>query len=336
MSTAAQNRSSITAGSGEEVISTRRAIPAWMLSTVLHLILIVTLAMVVHSSPRGANVEPDRTGGIVLVENRRGEVEYFSESDANSPGDSRTESNAAQNLTAALPKSSQVPVNVAGLRPSTVNVAGAGQDLNSALPNVSGLLDGAGPSRSVGGKTTTQVFGLQGTGSKFVYLFDRSGSMSAENGRPLKAAKAQMIASLKSLKSTDQFQIIFYNERPLAFNPFPGKAATLMFGTEQNKQLARRFIERVSASGGTQHLPALKIALNMTPDVIFFLTDADEPRMTSAELLQVQHWNKITSINSIEFGTRPYPRRGNFLFELAEQNRGSYAYRNVAELKVGE
>lgn len=336
MSTAAQNHSPGTFRSGEESVSTRRTIPAWMLSTGLHLVLIVTLAMVVRSSPRGANVEADRSGGIVLVENRRGDVEYFSESDADSAGDSRTSESAAQDVAAALPTSSRVPVNIAGLRPSSVTLAGAGQDLNAALPDVSGLLDGVGPSRSVGGKTTTQVFGLQGTGSKFVYVFDRSGSMSAENGRPLKAAKSQMIASLQSLKSTDQFQIIFYNERPLSFNPFPGKSATLMFGTEENKELARRFIERVSASGGTQHLPALKIALNMTPDVIFFLTDANEPRMTSGELKDVRRWNKVTSINSIEFGTRPYPRRGNFLFKLAEQNNGDYVYRNVAELKVGE
>lgn len=292
--------------------------------------------MVVRSAPRGADVERDRTAGIVLVEDRRGEVEYYSESEANSAGDARTNTTAPQQVAAALPSSSRMPVDLAGLRPSKVNIAGAGTDFSAALPDVSGLLAGVGPSRSVGGKTTTQVFGLQGTGSKFVYVFDRSGSMSAENGLPLKAAKSQMIASLQSLKSTDQFQIIFYNERTLPFSPFPGKEPTLMFGTDENKDLARRFIERVTASGGTQHLPALQIALNMTPDVIFFLTDADEPRMTSGELAQILRLNKISSINSIEFGTRPYPRRGNFLFKLADQNNGNYVYRNVAELKVGE
>ena len=336
MSTPARNQSPSSGRSGQSPDSTRRTIPAWLLSTVLHIMLIVTLAMVVRSAPRGANVEPDRTAGIVLVENRRGDVEYFSEDNANAAVAAAASAAATQNVVAALPTSSQVPVDVAGLKPSKIDVTGAGVDLNAALPDVSGLLAGIGPSRSAGGKTTTQIFGLQGTGSKFVYVFDRSGSMSAENGRPLKAAKSQLIASLQSLKSTDQFQIIFYNERPLPFRPFPGKEATLMFGTEENKDLARQFIERVTASGGTEHLPPLQIALNMTPDVIFFLTDADEPRMTSTELAQIHRFNKVSSINSIEFGTRPYPRRGNFLFKLADQNSGEYVYRNVAELKVDE
>ena len=44
------------------------------------------------------------------------------------------------------------------------------------------------------------------------------------------------------------------------------------------------------------------MALRMSPDVIFFLTDADEPRMTSEQLAHVAQINPGTSINTIEFG----------------------------------
>ena len=66
-----------------------------------------------------------------------------------------------------------------------------------------------------GGTTSTGVFGVEGEGSKFVYVFDRSGSMQGFQGRPLAAAKRELITSLESLESVHQFQVIFYNERPV-------------------------------------------------------------------------------------------------------------------------
>src|SRR5262245_17102357 len=57
----------------------------------------------------------------------------------------------------------------------------------------------------------TQVFGVTGRGRKFVYVFDRSLSMQ---GAPLAAAKRELIASLGRLEDGQQFQIIFYNEKP--------------------------------------------------------------------------------------------------------------------------
>ena len=84
------------------------------------------------------------------------------------------------------------------------------------------------------------MFGLSGEGYKFVYVFDRSGSMGGDGSASLKAVKAELRASLKSLDTVHQFQIVFYNHRPVVFNPggTPGK---LVFGTEQNKAAVERF-----------------------------------------------------------------------------------------------
>ena len=70
-----------------------------------------------------------------------------------------------------------------------------------------------------GGYARTGVFGVIGEGHKFVYVFDRSGSMDGHGGAPLAAAKAELIASLKDLGQMHQFQIIFYNEQPRIFSP---------------------------------------------------------------------------------------------------------------------
>ena len=98
------------------------------------------------------------------------------------------------------------------------------------------------------------------------------------SGRSPAASKQELIASLDSLQDTHQFQIVFYNEEPTAFNP-SGEQGRLAFATEQNKERARRFVGSVSAYGSTNHVRALEVAIKMQPDVIFFLTDADEPRL---------------------------------------------------------
>ncbi|REK11992.1 MAG: hypothetical protein DWQ37_13305 [Planctomycetota bacterium] len=190
------------------------------------------------------------------------------------------------------------------------------------------------PNRVQGGQALTGVFGIQGEGHKFVYVFDRSGSMDGHGGAPLAAAKSELIASLKDLGSTHQFQIIFYNEQPRIFSP-SGNRGRLVFGTEQSKNLARRFVGSITASGATRHLDALAQALRMNPDVIFFLTDADEPQLTPAELAQIAQMNEGTAINTIEFGTQASAPRDNFLVRLARQNGGQYVYVDVARLPRG-
>jgi len=130
------------------------------------------------------------------------------------------------------------------------------------------------------------VFGIPGEGYKFVYVFDRSGSMGGSGRSALSAAKAELLASLESLEKTHQFQIIFYNDRPTKFNP-TGNPDRLVFATERNKALARRFVASITAEGGTRHEEALIAAIKLQPDVIFFLTDADEPKLWPDQLARI-------------------------------------------------
>lgn len=188
------------------------------------------------------------------------------------------------------------------------------------------------PSRRMkGGHATTGVFGIEGQGHKFVYVFDRSGSMDGHGGAPLIAAKTQLLGSLADLGSIHQFQIIFYNEEPRIFEP-GGRGGQLVFGTDQNKNLARRFVGSITASGATRHVEALAMALRLNPDVIFFLTDADEPRMTPRELAEIAQMNRGSTINTIEFGTDPHPEPDNFIVRLARQNGGQHVYIDVTRL----
>jgi hypothetical protein len=155
--------------------------------------------------------------------------------------------------------------------------------------------------------------------------------MGGSGRSALGAAKAELIKSLQSLKSTHQFMIIFYNETQSVFNP-SGQPGKLPFATDQNKQRAVRFIRGITATGSTRHEEALLAALKTRPDVIFFLTDADEPRLSAGQLRELQRRAGGTTINAIEFGLGPKPGDENFLERLASQNGGGYAYKDITQL----
>jgi hypothetical protein len=106
----------------------------------------------------------------------------------------------------------------------------------------------------------------------------------------------------------------------------------LVFANDQNKTLAERFIGSVTADGGTAHEEALIKALHMAPDVIFFLTDADEPRLSATQLNRISKANKGTVINAIEFGYGPTVENDNFLIRLARQNHGRHVYVDISQL----
>jgi hypothetical protein len=172
------------------------------------------------------------------------------------------------------------------------------------------------------GDTSTQVFGVTGKGSSFVYVFDRSLSME---GAPLAAAKRELLASLSHLQRVHQFQIIFYNEKPKMM-PVP----QMLFADENGVQQAQSFVNTITAAGGTDHVQALQLAMRLRPDVIFLLTDADEPPLTAKQLADVRQ-NNTAIINVIEFKSPPVgkspaapaAKRGS-LRQLAAENRGEY------------
>ena len=156
----------------------------------------------------------------------------------------------------------------------------------------------------------TKLYGIEAEGAKFVYVFDRSASMSIARGKPLAAAKRELIASLTPLERVHQFYLIFYNQETRSFQP-GAEAGKLIFATDANKTAAERFINGIQPEGATDHYLALSLALKMRPDVIFLLTDGDAKddlsrrRNLHNSPSKTPRRRKFTSSNS-----RPICRRG--------------------------
>jgi hypothetical protein len=177
----------------------------------------------------------------------------------------------------------------------------------------------------------TKLYGIEAEGAKFVYVFDRSASMSIARGKPLAAAKRELIASLTPLERVHQFYLLFYNQETRAFQP-GADSGKLIFATDANKAAAERFINGIQPEGATDHYSALSLALKMRPDVIFLLTDGDaNDDLSAEELARLSKQNgAATKIHVIQF-TADLPTGAN-LKTLAKDNGGEFKTVPLKEL----
>jgi hypothetical protein len=215
-----------------------------------------------------------------------------------------------------------------------LGTAGSGGFGESAAgPGGKGLLDRG--LRGAGGASSgyASLFGVSGPGNRVIYVIDRSDSMNGYGSRPWLAAKSELAESLGRLGETQFFQLILYNEQP---SPFRGVNAAdgivqMIQGEPGAVTRAQNYLEGAEAFGGTNHYDALRMAIRMRPDVIFFLTDGHVPGLTDRELAEIRRSadQAGTTIHAIEFGTTPQPQPATFLQILANQSRGKYRYFDV-------
>ena len=180
------------------------------------------------------------------------------------------------------------------------------------------------------GQTKTTLFGVEAKGASFVYVFDRSGSMDVPDGKPLRAAKEELLHSLDALSDVQQFQIIFYNQSQMAFSP-SGAAGHLNFGTDESKQEAKKFVEGVKAGGATRHVDALVLAVKLKPDAIFLLTDGDDnDDITDEEIARVVKLN-TGGARIYVVQCSPPDQKDNHLIKLAQQTDGKHVYKDITK-----
>jgi von Willebrand factor type A domain len=193
---------------------------------------------------------------------------------------------------------------------------------------------GSGRGNGRGSYGNAPFFGIWDAGARFIYVIDCSGSMYSYHA--MDAAKNELLSSLANLRRSQQFQIVFYN-LDQQWMKAPGKSDFQYFpANESYRRLAAQFVAAVQPDGGTQHVPALELALRLHPDVIFFLTDAGEPAMKPEEMEEIQKLNAgRTRIHCVQFGMHD-DAAADFLRKLAAQNNGDFAYQNVKRFADGD
>jgi hypothetical protein len=183
---------------------------------------------------------------------------------------------------------------------------------------------GGGAGRGIG--PGTQFFGARDHAHSFTYVIDCSGSMAMHNS--LDVAKREMLSSINQLPPDASFGVIFYSlETRILSDPLGRKG--LMAATANNKVRVRTQLESISPLGGTDHMLALREALKLEPEVIFFLTDAD--LMSNSDVNEILAEVGSTRIQAVEFGLGTELGLRSPLARLAATTGGSYLYIDVSK-----
>jgi len=179
---------------------------------------------------------------------------------------------------------------------------------------------GQAPGSSASG-VTTSFFQVAARGLRIVYVLDGSASMGA-NGA-LAAACRELRASAQKLPGLARFQIIIYNDQAHVLLPryqdwLEPTPSVLQAVDDALESLARQVPE-----GGTDHEPALKMAFLLRPDVVYFLTDADDLKPRHLRLVRSLNQSRAI-VHTIELNSRNRDRRQMPLQVMARENRGVY------------
>ncbi len=333
------------------------AIFSWLLSGMMHLGLILAWISLVQSARPQADVvvsDIERMLDVDLVDSAaRGEgddgIAPGEPGEEGTPGDGLPNLNSASADQLLAESFSAPPTMYASSSSANLPVLGAGPPelsggtggtllhpsgggSGSGGSGISGVGDGGGGAGGDGGGTS--LFGVSDAGRRFVYVLDNSGSMQAFQA--MQAAKNELTRSVESLDAEQQFLVIFYNVELTIIAP-RAEQLRMFQGTDADRLELGQQIAPITGDGGTDHVLALHEALKYHADVIFFLTDAGRPGLSTAEIEDITARNGGAShIHCIEFGENPdFAQKdpSNSLQRLADMNHGRYTYMDVRSFR---
>lgn len=309
-------------------------LPSWFASVVIHAVLAFVLITQMKScgAPASMGTATDwREVGIYMPDTVT--VEAVNQDDSQNDDTTDQQENTQANVAENDPSQNEKPP-IKSMLPdkNPLNAIGAGQRSFSQIPNetvetIQQLQNAKRPRGMAPPPGTVRFFNILAEGRSYLFLIDMSDSMAQYQA--FHVAKNEVLAGLANLKSDQQFQVMFYNDNYSELKNRKG-LAEMHWANDVNITLARNFVSGKSSAGGTDHYPALQKAVAYNADVIFFLTDAAEPALKARELDAIKRRNNgRAEIHCVEFGVGGDLGLDNFLRKLANQNGGSYRYRDV-------
>ena len=162
------------------------------------------------------------------------------------------------------------------------------------------------------------LFPLPAKATSVVYVLDHSMSMGMD--RKLDFARRELIAGLRRLPSSVRFQVIDYNDyaEPLVVDG----QRDLLRADSATVEKAVSLLLKLDAAGISNHVVALRLALALRADAIYFLTDADD--LKPQEIALITRRNTHSVIHTLELTRRRTVAPEGPLAQLARDNNGTY------------
>ena len=238
-----------------------RFLASWLISTVVHLSLLIVLAVVSFGvsgkSPISLELDsnaiaPEAVSFDVVISGEPAESLQLEIPDDGAP--QRVESPEPElALSDVLAPSSAMP-------PLDPYQPISGSGIERSLAKLAEEASGEG----------VNFFGVKGKGNRFVFIVDCSGSM--DEYRRWRRAVRELQRSLHNLVEPQQFFVLLYNSNCYTMNNRPPR---LVKATEENQKLAIKWLRKHQPIGSTYVAQALENAFLLKPDAIFLLSDGE-------------------------------------------------------------
>ncbi|MDA1015141.1 MAG: VWA domain-containing protein [Planctomycetota bacterium] len=211
---------------------------------------------------------------------------------------------------------------------SDVDVSRKVDILGSAVGSIATSGDGTGNGAGQGDGAGA-FFGLPAIGKRFVFVLDCSDSMNhphdSEAKSRFKRMKIELVNSVATMNPEMQFFIVFFNDTAI---PMP--ASGLAQATDASKQNYLTWASKVKAIGNTEPVSAIQLAMNLNPDVIYFLTDGSFEYRIEQELLKLPA--KHTVVHTFAF-KETFSEAMLKAYDLIDQDKNVAARNAVSKLE---
>lgn len=244
-------------------------LPGWSISLAGHGAALILLAVIATSPIYDAAAL--RLDGLMVDANELGEVEDIRNEIDIQESDLLTIDVAALNseasdLTSEIVREEGIEVS---LLEGLSDGIGMEAMANTGLTPVPTADDGGIQGKTEG--NSTQFFGTEATGTRFVFVIDGSGSMT--QGVRWRQAVREVEKSIGKLNENQQAMVLVYNFHTYPMFNTPPKDLKLLPVTDRFKKALSEWLGNVTPIGGTRPAHALEYSLSLKPDAIFFLSD---------------------------------------------------------------
>lgn len=161
---------------------------------------------------------------------------------------------------------------------------------------------------------------------EFIFVLDRSGSMSGGEKSPINQAVNALRACIRALDTSDTFTIIAFDDKLEWFSKHPQAVS------QANVDAADRWLDNIHARGGTEIVGALNSALDIKADktrsrYVVFLTDG---AVSAEDNVYKQIAKKRGNARIFSFGIGSSVNRA-LLVKMAELGRGTSEFLGINE-----
>lgn len=189
-----------------------------------------------------------------------------------------------------------------------------------------------GPESGLGNRVGTKeatatFFAISTKAKKVVFVLDASSSMGQSDA--WNAARREVAASLASMAPETRCKCIVYAGQPRLLLP----ARTDWLDPTADRGAVVAALEQLAPEGRTEHGPALRMALALQPDAIYFLTDADDLTQEHVRLVLLLNREQIP-IYAVELTQRHRGQAGMPMQVLARRWNGEYRAIDLASWRL--